>query len=438
MARAPVTRFDVLILGGGSSGCVLAARLTEDADRSVCLVEAGPDYGPFDAVRWPAEILDARNIPSTHDWETSTDERGTSRAKVIGGCSAHNACLVLRGTEDDYNEWGHGWSEAELRSYLDRAEAELQTQPEVADEAPPWHAATIEAARSLGFQAGPYRANAVDGVRWNAAFAYLDVARPRSNLTIRPKSHVDRLRLRGGRVIGAVLADGEELRAKVVVLACGTYGSPAVLLRSGIGPGLGIDLPVGENLIDHPGVNVEWEAAVDLAPPDGQASYGMLVPEPDLQLVPWASQREGAECVPTLLAFLMKPRSAGRLTLQSDDPLAPPLIAHAHLSDERDMQPIVRDVELARQVAATEPVASLVARETAPGEVDVEEYVRANVRGYYHPVGTCSIGSVVDGQLRVVGVENLYVADASVMPTIPRANTHLTALAIAERAATWV
>jgi choline dehydrogenase len=433
-----MTRLDVLVLGGGAAGCVLAARLSEDADRSVCLVEAGPDYGPFGADRWPAEILDARNIPSTHDWETAAEERGTARAKIIGGCSAHNACLVLRGTDADYDEWGHSWSGGELAPYLDRVEAELQTQQAVADDAPPWHAATIEAARSLGFEAGPYRANAVDGVRWNAAFAYLDVARPRSNLAIRPESHVDRLLLRGGRAMGAVLASGEELRAKTVVVACGTYGSPAVLLRSGIGPDLGVDLPVGEKLIDHAGANVEWEAAADIAPPDGQASYGLVLPEPDLQLVPWASQRDNGTCVPSLLAFLMKPRSTGRLTLQSDDPLAPPLIAHAHLSDDRDVEPIVRAVEHARRVAATEPVASLLARETVPGETDVERYVRENVRGYYHPVGTCAIGSVVDGQLRVPGVESLYVADASVMPTIPRANTHLTALAIAERAATWI
>jgi choline dehydrogenase-like flavoprotein len=433
-----VKRFDVLVLGGGAAGCVLAARLSEDTGRSICLVEAGPDYGPFDADRWPAEMVDARNIPSTHDWETATDERGTARAKIIGGCSAHNACLVLRGTDADYDEWGHGWSGLELAPHLDRAEAELQTQPAIADDAPPWHAATIEAARSLGLEARPYRANAVDGVRWNAAFAYLDVARPRSNLTIRPEAHVDRLLLRGGRALGAVLAGGEELRAKMAVVACGTYGSPAVLLRSGVGPGLRVDLPVGESLIDHPGVNVEWEAAADIAPPDGQASYGLVLPEPDLQLVPWASPRDGGASVPALLAFLMKPRSTGRLTLQSDDPLAPPLIAHRHLSDERDVGPVIRAVELARQVAATEPVASLVARETAPGEMDVERYVRENVRGYYHPVGTCAIGRVVDGQLRVLGVEGLYVADASVIPTIPRANTHLTTVAIAERAATWI
>ncbi len=433
-----MTRFDVLVLGGGAAGCALAARLSEDADRSVCLVEAGPDYGPFGADRWPGEILDARNIPPTHDWETAADERGTARAKIIGGCSAHNACLVLRGTDADYDEWGHGWSGEELAPFLDRAEAELQTQQAVADDAPPWHAATIEAARSLGFEAGPYRANAIDGVRWNAAFAYLDVARPRSNLTIRPGSHVDRLLLRGGRAIGAVLTGGEELRATTVVVACGTYGSPAVMLRSGIGPGLRVDLPVGENLIDHSGVGVEWEAAADVAPPDGQASYGLVVPEPDLQLVPWASQRDDGTCVPSLLAFLMKPRSTGTLTLQSDDPLAPPLIAHAHLSDERDAEPIVRAVEHARRVAEIEPVARVLARETAPGDIDVERYVRENVRGYYHPVGTCAIGSVVDGQLRVLNIDDLYVADASVMSTIPRANTHLTALAIAERAATWI
>src|SRR5918911_1934671 len=116
------SRFDVVVLGGGTAGCVLAARLSENPNRSVCLVEAGPDYGAFTDGLWPPELLDCRRLPSSHDWPAAADERGTSRARVIGGCSAHNACLVIRGTAGDYDEWGRGWTHAELAPYLDRGE----------------------------------------------------------------------------------------------------------------------------------------------------------------------------------------------------------------------------------------------------------------------------------------------------------------------------
>jgi len=431
-----VQPFDVLVLGGGAAGCVLAARLSENPNRSVCLVEAGPDYGAFAGGGWPEDMLTTRTLPSSHDWEAAADERGTSRARVIGGCSAHNACLVIAGTPGDYDEWGEGWAYSEVERYLERAQRGLRTQPAVSGAAPPWHAAVIEAASALGVRAGPYRANAIDGVRWNAAFAYLDEARPRPNLSIRAEALVDRLALDGDRAAGAVLACGEELRADIVVLTCGTYGTPTVLLRSGIGPGLEHDLPVGENLADHVGVGVTWEPAVDVTPPDGQESYALVEP-PDLHLVPWTYVRDGTY-IPAVTAFLMKPRSTGRLTLQAPDPAVPPRIEHRHLSDERDVAPLVAAVELTRQLGATPPVSGLVGAEREPGGVDLEQHVRANARGYYHPVGTCAIGAVVDERLRVHGLENVYVADASVMPTIPRANTQLTTVAIAERASEWV
>jgi choline dehydrogenase len=431
-----VQRFDVVVLGGGAAGCVLAARLSEDPSRSVCLVEAGPDYGAFADGGWPEDMLTTRTLPSSHDWETAADERGTSRARIIGGCSAHNACLVIAGTPGDYDEWGPGWTYGELERYLERGRRGLRTQPAISASAPPWHEAVIEAASALALRAGPYRANAIDGVRWNAAFAYLDEARARPNLTIRAEALVDHLALDGDRATGAVLAGDEELRGDVVVLACGTYGTPPVLLRSGIGPGLERDLPVGENLADHVGVGVSWEPAVDVTPPDGQESYALVEP-PDLHLVPWTYVRDGTY-IPAVTAFLMKPRSTGRLTLQSSDPTVPPRIEHRHLSDERDVGPLVEAVHLARRLGATAPVSELVGAEREPGDVDLERHVRATARGYYHPVGTCAIGAVVDERLRVHGLENVYVADASVIPTIPRANTHLTVVAIAERASEWV
>ena len=124
-------RFDVLVLGGGTAGCVVAGRLSENADCSVCLVEAGPDYGPYAEGRWPEDMLDARRLAFSHAWETDREDRSQLRARILGGCSAHNACAVLEGAPTDYDEWGHGWSYETLRPHLERARRELRTrQPE--------------------------------------------------------------------------------------------------------------------------------------------------------------------------------------------------------------------------------------------------------------------------------------------------------------------
>jgi choline dehydrogenase len=121
VSNRPVTGFDVVVLGGGTAGCVLAARLSEDPARRVCLVEAGPDYGPHAAGRWPEDILDASWLAFSHCWETDHEDRSQLRARILGGCSSHNACVILEGAPADYDEWGSGWSYEELRPHLDRA-----------------------------------------------------------------------------------------------------------------------------------------------------------------------------------------------------------------------------------------------------------------------------------------------------------------------------
>ena len=132
--------FEFLIAGGGSAGCVLAARLSE-AGRRVCLVEAGPDYGPYDGGRWPRDILDARQLAFSHAWETEREDRSQLRARIMGGCSAHNACVVLAGAPADYDEWGEGWSHAVIAPYLERAERELRVRRFADEELSPWHRA---------------------------------------------------------------------------------------------------------------------------------------------------------------------------------------------------------------------------------------------------------------------------------------------------------
>jgi choline dehydrogenase len=429
-----MARFDVLILGGGAAGCALAGRLSEDPERSVCLVEAGPDYGHLHDGRWPADILDPRWLAlESHLWERADpDDRSQSRARILGGCSAHNACVVLEGAPSDY-EWGDGWSYESFAPFLRRAAETLRTHVLADEELTPWHRAFREAG---GGDSIVHPVNIVDGVRWHSGFAYVDPARGRESLTILGDTLVDRVLLEDGRATGAA-AGGRELEADVVVVSAGAYGSPGILLRSGLD-----ELPVGEGLADHVGTGAGWEPTERLLSEtaEHEAEHGLYMGQvtvrvrdmfifPALDVGPEIS---GA-------AFAMKPHSRGSVRLNSSDPVAPLRIDHGFLSDERDVETVTEAFERLRELADSPEVRPYRGRELRPGsEVSTEEHVRATARGFFHPVGTCAIGSVLDQQCRVLGYENLYVVDASALPEIPAANTNLTTIALAERAAEWI
>ena len=292
--------YDVVVVGAGTAGCVLAARLSEESERTVCLLEAGPDYGLRAEGRWPADILDPRALAFSHDWGVGGEDARSLGARIVGGSSAHNACMVIWGAPSDYDEWGGEWSFASFAPYLDRATAGLCTTGANTDRPAPPHDAFVEAARQAGLQlldapndpaqpVGVARlpANVVGGVRWSAAFSYLEPARGRANLTVLGDTLVDRLLLEGERCVGVQTADGQRIEAATVVLAAGAYFSPAILMRSGVGPAselrrLGIepvaDLPVGERLLDHHGTSLGWEptAALDGACAAHESSTGPL------------------------------------------------------------------------------------------------------------------------------------------------------------------
>jgi choline dehydrogenase len=384
--------YDALVLGGGSAGCVLAARLSQDENRTVCLVEAGPDYGPRD--QWPKELLDPGGIPEGHQWNPDESPFQPLRAKVLGGCSAHNACLLV-------------WDDelAELEPYRQRALETIAPQPFYFEELTPWFAGVAEAARAHGLDVttGPY--NIRDGVRWNAAFAYLEPARGRSNLTIRANAVADRVVYDGNRAVGAVVG-GEVVRADLVVLSAGAIGSPRILLRSGI--------EAGSNLQDHVSAKLVFETN-DVLRTDRPVPFSNgIVKTPDLHLLP-IQDRLGERAHITVA--LLRPHSRGSVGLRAID--------HGLLSEERDREALEAGLELARVLAAHESLRRL----GQPVTTSIDDTLGI----YFHPVGTCS--EVVDANGRVHGLDNLYVSDASVFETIPRANTHLATLAVAERTA---
>ena len=440
---------DVLVLGGGAAGCALAGRLSEEPDRSVCLVEAGPDYGHLSEGRWPADILDPRWLAlESHLWERDDeDDRSQARARILGGCSAHNACVLLEGAPADY-EWGEEWSYEAFAPYLRRAYETLRGHVLADEELTPWHRAFRDAG---GDDSIVHPVNIVDGVRWHTGFAYLDPARGRENLTILDDTLVDRVLLEEGRAVGAV-AGGRELRGEVVVVSASAYGSPAILLRSGIGPeGEVAKLPVGEGLVDHVGTGAAWEPTQRLLDETAahEAEHGLYMG----QVTVAASSRSCPPGVRDLFvfpaldvgpeisgaAFAMKPRSRGSVRLNGPEPERPLAIDHGFLRDERDIDVLVEAFERLRELAGDPQVRPYAGAELRPGaEVGAEEHVRASARGFFHPVGTCAIGSVLDERCRVLGFENLYVVDASAIPEIPSANTNLTTVALAERVAGWL
>ena len=479
-----MSSFDDLVVGAGPAGCVLAARLSQDPDRAVCLVEAGPDYGPLDGGGWPGDLVDSHQLPVSHDWHHD-DGFGWS-ARVIGGCSTHNACMLTWGAAADYDDWGHGWSAAALEPYRARAEEAIGADPRAAPGA--WHEAVHAAAIEAGF-APLAELNAADavtgvgralfndrgGVRRNAAVAYLDAARDRPNLTIVDRTLVDRLDLDGTRVRGAwaVRAGRRNLIEAGRTLLCGgAYGSPAILLRSGIGPAgdllrIGIepvvDLPgVGQNLQNHwtaramvePGPELRRRIGAEAAA-GGVHMAGTVVKaassrcEPglwDLHLfaIAWGVRDDGGrptgEYVLRIATSILRPRSVGRVTISSADPAAAPAIDHRALSDPdgADLGGLAEGVGHAVRIASAPSLRRLgatVEAPTATTEAGLREHAAASLGCYFHPVGTCAIGTVVDGRGAVHGVEGAYVADCSVMPAVPRANTHLSALAVAERMA---
>ena len=456
------------------------------------VLEAGPDHGGYAEGRWPADLIDARTLPFSHDWGyTSGNELpGRSldyeRARVIGGCSAHNGCTVTWGHRADYDGWAalglDGWSADDLLPLFQEASSRLRVRRFDDEEIAPFHGAFIEAGATMdlpeiddlesldgipGVCAEP--SNSPGGIRWNAAFAYLDPVRSTAELAIGADTIVDRVLIEHGRAVGvrAIGPGGAfEARAELVVVCGGTYGSPAILLRSGIGPAdelgsLGVevveDLPVGRNLHDQPSFELLFAPSDELARRTRafEAAGGTVPDEQGFAKV--ESGRAQAEGEPFdlhvfpeialdgrlgVFVAVLTPRSRGALTIAGLDPETAPRIDHALLSDAdaHDVEALLDGIELARTFASTEPFASMLDRELEPGPAaparhDLREAVRRGVIHYWHPVGTCTMGAVTDPSGHVLGVEGLVVADASVMPVVPRATTNVPTVVVAERVA---
>jgi choline dehydrogenase len=388
----------------------------------------------------------------------------------VGGSSATNNVMALRGHRSGYDEWArygcHGWSYDSVLPAFKRCERDLDFDDDVhgrrgpvairrapTSELTATQEAFVRACVAAGHAevadhnapetvgVGPLPTNQLDGVRQSVALTYLAQARRRANLTIRPNTDVARVLIEDERACGVELADGERVRGETVVLCAGAIGSPAILLRSGIGPPDRLDavrirarraLPgVGANLHDHPLLRLPYAARGESHPQQRQT---LLTLAPDLQIFPSGVTRDSTVA---LLVSLVKPYSRGRLRLRDADPRIPPDIDVGLLTHPADLPRLTAGIRHARQLANTAPLRDLLTEELRPdAATDPETAVRDQLNVYQHPVGTCRMGTdpdaVVDPAGRVHGVAGLLVADASIMPAIPRANTNLPTMMIAE------
>lgn len=530
--------YDYVIVGGGSAGSTLASRLSEDANVSVCLLEAGTG-GNGILIRAPVgavTMLSGR--PKFKNWAYETiPQSGLNgrkgyqpRGKTLGGSSAMNAMLYIRGHKSDYDDWANlgceGWSWNEVLPYFKKSENNEREGDVLHGNAGPLHVsnqksprpitdAFLEAASQLQhrsrkdfndgetegaglYQVTQFHSEAKNGERCSAAAAYLFPVMERRNLTVITNAHATKVLFEGKRAIGVTYRQGRNdktmMANKEVILCGGAFNSPQLLLLSGVGAAEDItphgiemvhELPgVGKNLQDHidfilayktkdtDNFGIGFAGTVQLikhifkwrkggismiASPFAEgavfAKTNSSLDRPDIQMhfvisiVDDHARKLHMGYGYSCHVCVLHPHSKGSVTLQNADPMVAPSIDPNFLSDERDLEILVKGAKMTREILEAPAMEKYRHKElfgvkNNMSDADWEHHIRSRADTVYHPVGTCKMGiddmAVVDSQLRVKGLEALRIVDASIMPTLIGGNTNAPTIMIAEKAADMI
>jgi choline dehydrogenase len=514
-------RYDYAVVGAGSAGCAIAARLSEDPAARVALIEAGP---PAVGRLFEIPALFAQQLKTSFDWDFATEPEPAlggrraylPRGKAIGGTSSMNTMLYVRGNPADFDTWrdlgNEGWGYDDVLPFFKRSEDNRRFDNEfhatggpltVSDPVSvhPLLDAWIEAALQAGHPhnedfngaeqegVGRYQVTQRDGLRCSSAVAFLEPASSRENLTVLASTQALRIRFDGARAISLEVDHDGEVRdigidAELVVSA-GAYMSPHLLLQSGVGPADELaaggiaplhDLPdVGRNMQDHVGCFLSFISSTPpMLGPDTSAEERQLrehgtgpmawcevggfvrssgaVDLPDIQLhAALGIVRQEGLAAPldhgvAWGPYVARPASRGWVRLRHPNPYAKPRIVHDYLSHDDDRVRLREGIRIAMNIARQDAIgrhlegdlraaaeAGLAPRSDTDDAID--DYIRAAAFSFYHPSGSCMMGPVVDAQLRVHGLDNVRIADTSVMPTLVTGNTNAPAIMIGERAA---
>lgn len=488
-ADVPPRRADVVVVGGGSSGCVVASRLSEDPNRTVVLFEAGQDLRSAES--YPADISSGTTLPvgpdspwiGTYPSElTPGQSRTIARGRVLGGSGAVNGGYFVRARPSDFALWPQSlWSFDQVLPYFVRSETDLDlTAPWHGDAGPipvsriaaenrhPVTEAFHAAAADAGFAddpdkndpsspggIGPVPSNIRGGVRVNSSAAYLLPHLDRPNLTVEGDSTVRGLVFRGSRVIGVDVTIGgvrSRVLADTIVLCAGAVLTPQLLMLSGIGPAealtasgisVVVDSPrVGTGFSDHPEVGVSYRVRPDAPDRHPTALLEEVLHVDGLEIrpytVPFDRMIPGLPPGnPMIGVGLMIPDSRGAITLQSGDPAQPPFVNYGYLRSPSDRAALTAGVDLVHHLLSSPHLAGIVDGPVVRGGDPL-----VHLGTSLHLSGSCALGvdgeSVLDERCRVRGVEGLFVADTSAIPVVPSRGPHATAIMLAERVSTFI